>query len=53
MHYLRVNVTFYDAVNVIHGVITTAILFPNTAKFMFVGIRHNKTHSTNQTLKDK
>ena len=24
MHFLRVNVTFYDAVNVIHDVITTA-----------------------------
>ena len=43
MHFLRVNVTFYDAVIVIHDVITTASLFPNTAKFMFVGIRNNKT----------
>ena len=27
MHFLRVNVTFYDAVNVIHYVITTANSF--------------------------
>ena len=41
----RVNVTFYDAVNMIHDVITTANPFPYTciAKFMFVGIRNNKT----------
>ena len=43
MHFLRVNVTFYDAVDVINDVITNAILFPNTAKFMLVGIRNNKT----------
>ena len=42
MHFLRVNFMFYDTVNVIHDVITTASLFPNTAKFMFVGIRNNK-----------
>ena len=35
MHFLRVNVTFYDAVNVIHDVITTADPIPYTAKFMF------------------
>ena len=28
MHFLGVNVTFYDAVNVIHDVITTANPFP-------------------------
>ena len=33
MHFLRVNVTFCDAVNVIHDVITTANPFPYTAKF--------------------
>ena len=43
MHFLRVNVTFYDAVNVIHDVITTANPFPCTAKFMFAWIRNNKT----------
>ena len=34
MHFLRVNVTFYDAVNMIHDVIKTANTFPYTAKFM-------------------
>ena len=43
MHFLRVNVTFYDAVNRIHDVITTANLFPYTAKFMFDGARNDKT----------
>ena len=38
-----VNVTFYDAVNMIHDVITTPNLYPYTAKFMFVGVRNNKT----------
>ena len=46
-----VNVTFYDAVNLILDVITTANPFPYTAKFIFVGVRNNKT--INQTLKDK
>ena len=32
MHFVRVNVTFYDAFNMIHYVITTANLFPYTAK---------------------
>ena len=45
--------TFYDAVNMIHDVISTANPFPDTAKFMFVGVdtakfmfvgvRNNKT----------
>ena len=43
MHFLRVNVTFDDAVIVIHDVIKTASLFPNTAKFMLVINRNNKT----------
>ena len=42
MHFLQVNVTFYDAVNMIHDVITTATPFPYSAKFMFAGIRSNK-----------
>ena len=42
MHFLPVNVTFYDAVSMIHGV-TTLNPFPYTAKFIFVGVRHNKT----------
>ena len=36
------NVTFYDAVNVIHDIIRKANPFPHTAKFMFVGVRNNK-----------
>ena len=43
MHFLQVNVTFNDAVNMIHDVISTADSFPDTAKFMFVGVRSNKT----------
>ena len=43
MHFKRVNVTFYDAVNIIHDVILTAKPFPDTAKFMFVSVRNNKT----------
>ena len=43
MHFLWVNITFYDAVNMIRDVIRTANLFPYTAKFMFVGVRNNKT----------
>ena len=39
----RVNVTFYDAVNVIHDVITTADRIPYTAKFMFDRVKNNKT----------
>ena len=43
MRFLRVNVAFYDAVNMIHDVISTANPFPHTAKFMFVGERNNIT----------
>ena len=43
MHLLRVNVTFYDAVNIIHDVITTTNPFPYSAKFITVGVRNNKT----------
>ena len=43
MHFLRVNVAFYHAVNVIHDVIKTANLIPYTVKFMIVGVRNNKT----------
>ena len=43
MHFLRVNVTFYDTVNMIHDVIRTATPFPCTAKFMFiVDVRNDK-----------
>ena len=37
------NVTFYDAVNIIHDVISAANPFPDTAKSMFVGVRGNNT----------
>ena len=37
------NFTFYDSVGMIHDVILTPNSFPYTAKFMFVGIRNNKT----------
>ena len=43
MNFLRVNVTFYDAFNIIHDVIRTANPFPYTAKSMFVGVRNDKT----------
>ena len=43
MHFMRVNVTFYDAVNMIHDVINAANLFPYTAKFMFDGATNYKT----------
>ena len=43
MYFLRVNVTFYDAVIMIHNVIITAKLFQYTAKFMFDGVRNNTT----------
>ena len=38
IHFLRVNFTFNDTVNMIHDVITTVNPFPYTAKFMFVGV---------------
>ena len=38
-----VNVTFYDTVNMIHDVITTANPFPYTANIIFVDVRNNKT----------
>ena len=43
MHFLRVNFTFYDAVNVVHDVITTAKPISCTAKFMYVGVTNNET----------
>ena len=41
--FLRVHVKFHGAVNMIHDVITAANPFPHTAKFVFVGVRSNKT----------
>ena len=52
MHSVRVNVTFYDAIDMIHDVITTANPFPDTAKCMFVDVRNNKNQQVNK-LKDK
>ena len=43
MHFLRVSIMFYDAVSMIDDVITTANLFPYTAKFMLVDVRNNTT----------
>ena len=43
MHFLRVNVTFYDAVNMVHDVITAANLFSYPAKFVSDCFRNNKT----------
>ena len=42
MIFLRVNVTFYDAVHIINDVIITPNPYPYTAKFVFVGVRSNK-----------
>ena len=45
MHFRRVNVTFYDTVNIVNEVVGRANPFPYmcTAKFTFVGIRNDKT----------
>ena len=43
MHFLRANVTFYNAVNMICDVIRTANPFPYTAKFMFVEVRNDNS----------
>ena len=43
MHFLRVNVTFNDAVSMVHDVIRTANPIPYVAKSMVVGFRKNKT----------
>ena len=46
MHFLWVNVTFYDAVNMIHDVISTANPYPDNAKFIFVGVRNDKLNKS-------
>ena len=45
MHFPRVNVTFYDAVNIIHYVITTANSFPllNSCLSVLEIIKFNKS----------
>ena len=45
MHFVRVNVMFYDAVKMIHDVITTANLFPYASKFTFDGARKIKLNN--------
>ena len=52
MHFLRVNVTSYDAVNMIHDVIRPANIFPYTAIFMFVGVKP-WSHRANGRVTDK
>ena len=47
MHFLRVNVTFYDAVNMTHDVSSTANPITDTAKFMLVGVRIKKRNKSN------
>ena len=46
MHFLRVNVTFYDEVSMIHDVIRMANPIPYTAKFMYVGVWNNKLNKS-------
>ena len=41
-HFLRVNVTYYDAVNIIHDVITTPNPLPYAAIFMFAVLEITK-----------
>ena len=48
MHLLPVNVIFHDAVNMIYDVLRAAYLLPYDAKFMFVGVRNNKTQQIRQ-----
>ena len=43
MQFLRVNVTFYDAVNITYDVIKTGNPLPYTAKLMSVGVRNSET----------
>ena len=43
---------FYDAVSMIHDVIITANPVPYTAKYMFLGVRNNKTQQI-RSLKNK
>ena len=48
MHFLRVNIMFYDAVSVIHDIITTADQIQYTVKFIIVGVRNNKTSTKSE-----
>ena len=42
-YFLRVYVMFYDTVNMTNDVISKANPFPDAARFLFVGVRNNKT----------
>ena len=41
MHFLRLNVTFHDAINIIHDVIIKRNPYPYTTKFVFLVVRIN------------
>ena len=43
MNFLRITVTFHDAVNIIYDVIITPNLCSYTAIVMFVGVTNNKS----------
>ena len=51
--HFAVNVTFYDAVNIIHDVITTPSPFPYIAKFIFVDVRNNETQQIRRSKINK
>ena len=42
MSFLLINVTFYDAINIIHDVNITPNSYTYTAKFVCVGVRISK-----------
>ena len=52
MNFLRENVTFFEAVNIIHDVVVTPNPYPYTVKFGFVSIKNHKVQQ-NQTLKNE
>ena len=53
MHFVRVDVTLYDAVNTIHNVIKTPNPFQDKATCMFVGVRNNNTQQIRKIKKKK
>ena len=42
MIFLRVNITFYEAVKTIHDVLITPDLHPQASKFVYCGVLDNK-----------
>ena len=42
MNFLQVNITFYDAVNIMHHVIITRNPYPYTDKFVFLDVTFDK-----------